>query len=195
MSTATRDIRRKRQILEYAEQIGNIRKACRQVGIPRSLFYVWRKRHAREGDAGLINRRPCARLCPHATPPEVVEQLVHVRRTSHPGPVRIVWYLAQYHGIWVSYANVSRTLRRHRLQRLPNRVGRPAVPTHRDEKHVPGHHVHMDVKCLSWLGPGGRCLRRDQYTAIDDVTRVRTLRVYWFTRNGITKIATYLSEC
>ena len=28
MSTARRDIRRKRQVLDYAERIGNIRKAC-----------------------------------------------------------------------------------------------------------------------------------------------------------------------
>ena len=50
VSTAKRDIRRKRQVLEYAERIGNIRKACRHFGISRSLFYVWRDRYAREGD-------------------------------------------------------------------------------------------------------------------------------------------------
>ena len=90
VSTATRDIRRKRQVLEYAEGIGNIRKACRHFGIPRSLFYVWRDRYAREGDAGLVNQRPCAHTCPHATPQGVVEQILHLRRTYHLGPVRIV---------------------------------------------------------------------------------------------------------
>ena len=41
-----------------------------------------------------------------------------------------------------------------------------------------GHHVQMDVKFLTFLGPGGRRLRRYQYTAIDDATRIRALRVY-----------------
>ena len=36
----------------------------------------------------------------------------------------------------------------------------------------------MDVKFLTFLGPGGRRLRRYQYTAIDDATRIRALRVY-----------------
>ena len=83
VSTAKRDIRRKRQVLEYAERIGNIRKACRHFGIPRSLFYVWRDRYARDGDAGLVNRRPCAHTCPHATPPAIVKQILHLRRTYY----------------------------------------------------------------------------------------------------------------
>ena len=53
MSNAQRDIRRKQQVLEYAKQIRNIRKTCRHVGIPRSLFYVWRGAFQREEEAGL----------------------------------------------------------------------------------------------------------------------------------------------
>ena len=87
VSIAKRDIRRTRQVLEYAERIGNIRKACQHFRIPRSLFYVWRDRYAREGDAGLVIRRPCAHSCPHAMPQVVVEQILHLRRTSHLGPV------------------------------------------------------------------------------------------------------------
>ena len=47
VSKAQRDIRRKRQVLEYAVRIRNIRKTCRHFGIPRSLFYVWRGRSER----------------------------------------------------------------------------------------------------------------------------------------------------
>ena len=101
-----------------------------------------------------------------------------MRRPDHLGPVQIVGYLARYHGIRVSEATASRPLRRHGLQRRPHRVGRRAVHPHRSEKHVPGHHVHMDVTCLTLRGPGGRRLRRSPYTAIDDATRVRALRVY-----------------
>jgi hypothetical protein len=37
-----RGIRRKRRVIEYAEQSGNIRKACRYFGVGRSSFYLWR---------------------------------------------------------------------------------------------------------------------------------------------------------
>ena len=71
-----------------------------------------------------------------------------------------------------------RTLKRHGINRLPNRVGRRAVHTHRYEKQVPGHHVQVDVKFLTLQGKQGQRLRRYQYTAIDDATRVRALKIY-----------------
>ena len=137
VSKAQRDIRRKRQVLEYAVRIRNIRKTCRHFGIPRSLFYVWRAAFERDGEAGLVNRRPVARSHPRTTRPEVVEQVLHVRRTYHLGPQRIVWYLARYQGVSVSDATVYRILRRHGLRRLPNRVGRRAVPGAETSWHIP----------------------------------------------------------
>ena len=136
MSNAQRDIRRKQQVLAYAKQVGNIRKTCRHFGIPRSLFYIWRGAFEREGEAGLINKRPIARSHPKTTRPEVVEQVLHLRRTYHLGPIRIVWYLARYHGVTISDATVYRILRCHWLRRLLNRVGRRAVHTHRYAKHT-----------------------------------------------------------
>jgi transposase InsO family protein len=62
--------------------------------------------------------------------------------------------------------------------RLPNRVGRRAVHTHRYEKRVPGHHVQVDVKFLTLKRKKGASVRRYQYTAIDDATRVRALKIY-----------------
>src|SRR5689334_13352321 len=108
-------------------------------------YYVWKRAYEREGEAGLVNRKPVARFHPKTTPAAIVEQILHLRRTYHLGPIRIVWYLERYHGIRVCDATVYRTLRRHGLNRLPNRVGRRAVHTHRYEKQVPGHHVQVDV--------------------------------------------------
>ena len=67
----------------------------------------------RDGEAGLVNKRPVARSPPRTTRPEVVEQVLHVRRTYHRGPQRIVWYLARYQGVSVSDATIYRMLRRH----------------------------------------------------------------------------------
>ena len=107
-----------------------------------------------------------------------MEKVLHLRRTYHLGPIRIVWYLERYHGITISDASVYRICRRHGLNRLPSRVGRRAVHTHRYEKQVPGHHVQVDVTFLNLKRKRGRKIRRFQYTAIDDATRIRALKVY-----------------
>ena len=52
------------------------------------------------------------------------------------------------------------------------------MPSLRYRKRVPGHHVQVDVKFLHLEDCEGRKARRFQYTAIDDATRIRALRVY-----------------
>jgi hypothetical protein len=36
----------------------------------------------------------------------------------------------------------------------------------------------MDVKFLTFKGKGGEKIRRFQFTAIDDATRIRALKIY-----------------
>ena len=50
--------------------------------------------------------------------------------------------------------------------------------TKRYQKQVPGHHIQVDVKFLTCRGKRGEKVRRFQYTAINDATRVRALKVY-----------------
>jgi len=178
MTPKQREIQRKRRVIEYAEQIGNARKACRYYGVARSTFYLWRARYRELGDEGLMHRRCVAHNHPNKTPAEVVEKILHLRRTYHMGPLRIVWYLERYHDVKTSDATVYRVCRCHGLRRLPHRVGRRAVHTHRYEKQVPGHHVQVDVKFLTLQRKQGAPVRRYQYPAIDDATRVRALKVY-----------------
>lgn len=64
------------------------------------------------------------------------------------------------------------------MNRLPGRVGRRAIHTHRYEKQVPGHHVQVDVTFLTLVAKRGKTVRRFQYTAIDDATRIRALKIY-----------------
>ena len=127
---------------------------------------------------GWSTRSPALVPTQKTTAPAIVDQILHLRRTYHLGPIRIVWYLERYHDIRVCDATAYRTLKRHGMNRLPNRVGRRAVHTHRYEKQVPGHHVQVDVKFLTLQGKHGQRIRRYQYTAIDDATRVRALQVY-----------------
>jgi transposase len=159
MTKAQRDILRKKRVLEHAERIGNIRRTCRYFGVARSAFYLWKQAYETYGEEGLVNKKPCPVNLKLRTAPEIVEKVLYLRRTYHLGPISSVWYLERYHGMKISDAGVYRVLRRNGLNRLPRRVGRRAVHTHRYAKQVPGHHVQVDVTFLTLKGKDGRNIR------------------------------------
>ena len=169
---------RKSVVLGYAEAIGNVQEACRDFGVARSSFYRWKKVYDKEGKAGLIRKKPVARSHPRQIPPEFVEKILHLRTKYHLGPQRIAWYLERYHGFKTSCSSVYRTLKRNGIGSLPRNVGRRAIHTRRYAKQIPGHHIQIDVKFLALKSKDGRKIRRYQYTAIDDATRVRALKIY-----------------
>ena len=106
------------------------------------------------------------------------EKILHIRRTYHLGAQRIGWYMIRYHGIKISTNGVQCVLKRHNLNRLPSaRTKSPGPHYTLYEKKVPGHHVQMDIKFLSFTKNGEKT-KRYQYTATDDATRVRSLRIY-----------------
>ena len=72
----------------------------------------------------------------------------------------------------------QRILVRHGVSRMPRNVGRRAVHTHRYAKEVPGRHVQVDVKIVSFRDADKHPVRRFQYTAINDAARVRALKIY-----------------
>ncbi len=92
--------------------------------------------------------------------------------------MRIVWYLARYHDIKISAEGVSRILKRNSLNRLPRGTRLRKFHTTRYQQQVPGHQIQVDVKFLIFRGKDGKPIKRYQYTAIDDATRVRALKVY-----------------
>ena len=89
MNKAQQDIRRKTRVLEHAARIGNVRKTCRYFGVARSGFYVWKKAYETHGDEGRGNQKPCPYNPRLRTPPDIVEKVLHLRRTYHLGPIRI----------------------------------------------------------------------------------------------------------
>jgi transposase len=118
MTQAQRDIRRKLQILNYAEEIGNVSKACRYFGISRETFYLWKRAYQERGKEGHINSKPCPENPSLRTPPEIEEKILYLRRTYHLGQLRIAWYLERYHSIKISGGGVYGVLRRHGLNRI-----------------------------------------------------------------------------
>jgi transposase InsO family protein len=173
-----REIQRKLRVLQHAERTGQVSKTCRYFGIGRASFYRWKRAYERDGEDGLANAKPIPKSSPNQTPVEVEEKVLHLRRKYHLGPERIMWYMARYHAVRMSDATIYRTLKRHGLNRLPRGTRLRKIHTKRYNKQVPGHHIQMDVKFLTFIGKNGQKVRRFQYTAIDDATRVRALKVY-----------------
>lgn len=108
MTNEERDIHRKLKVLQHAEKIGNARKAGRYFGIGRSSFYRWRDAYQKHGEAGLKTAKSIPKDPANQTPAEIVEKVLYLRRKYHLEPIRIVWYLARYHGINISDAGVYR---------------------------------------------------------------------------------------
>lgn len=172
------DIQRKLRVIRHAERIGDVAKTCRYFGIGRASFYRWRSAYQRQGELGLANQKTAPKNPANQTPADVVEKVLHLRQTYRLGPIRIVWYLARYHAIKISDAGVYRVLRRHGLNRLPRGTRVRKIHTKRYQKQVPGHQIQLDVKFLTFRGKDGKPIKRYQYTAIDDATRIRALRAY-----------------
>ena len=169
-------VRLKLVVLEFASHIG-VTKACREFEVPRSSFYRWKQKYEKAGQSGLYRERPVAYRHPRRTSPGVVEKILEFRTEYQFGALRIRYYLERYHGIKISESTVSRVLKAHGLCRLPKTAPRRALHTKRYAKTVPGHHIQVDVKFLQLKDRAGKTVKRYQYTAIDDATRIRALQI------------------
>ena len=137
MSKDKREIARKLRLLRHAEETGHVAKTCRYFGVGKCSFYRWRAAYRQHGEAGLVNRPPIPKWHANRTPLEIEEKVLHLRSKYYLGPMRIVWYLARYHGIKISRyqdikisdATVSRMLKRHGVKRLPRGTRLRVRPT------------------------------------------------------------------
>jgi transposase len=163
MTKTEREIQRKLRVLTHAAQISDVSKACRYFGVARASFYRWKSVYQRYGEAGLANRKTAPKNPANRTAPEIVDKVLHLRQAYHLGPIRIVWYLARYHGIKISDAGVYRILKRHRINRLPRGTRLRKIHTTRYEQKVPGHQIQVDVKFLTFQGKDGNTIKRYQH--------------------------------
>jgi transposase InsO family protein len=169
------------RLFSLAEELGNVRAACRLMGVHPSTYYRWRGPVLR---SGLEMLRPRERRPPRMPnqASQLTEQRVVAFSLGHPGlgPRRISATLAQerWGGIVVSSNGVWRVLRRHGLSRRISRLSlvagyaappgperlEPAAARHVEVDH-PGELVGFDCFHVGRLsGTAGRVW---QYTAID----------------------------
>ncbi|MCK4431976.1 MAG: transposase, partial [Candidatus Aminicenantes bacterium] len=166
-------------IIRHAEEVThNIAKTCRYFGISRTAFYRWYERYKKYGEEGLKDRSRRPFHSPRGTKPEIVGKIIYLRKTYHFGPWKIRMYLKRYYDIHFCKSGVWRILKRLDMNRLPHNqcYKRHKERWKRYEKHEPGHRIQVDVKFLAKI-PGTR-KHYYQYTAIDDCTRLRVLRIY-----------------
>jgi len=176
---AEHDISRKLKVLNHAKEIGNVSKTCRYFGICRETFYTWKRSYKTKGEQGLIDSRPCPENRRLRTPKPIEEKIIYLRTHYHFGADMISWHLERYHGIKISRNGCYNVLVRNKLNRLPTNIKkRSRTKFKRYEKKVPGHHVQVDVKFLFFKDKNGKRIKRFQYTAIDDCTRIRALKIY-----------------
>lgn len=173
------DIKRKLKVLAHGKENGNISKTCRYFGISRETYYKWKRDYEARGESALINSKPCPQNLKLRIPLAIEEKILYLRKTYHLGQLRISWYLKRYHDITVSAAGVWWVLKRNGVNKLPqNQRKRSMEQFKRYEKQVPGHRIQVDVKFLFFKDIRGKEVRRFQYTAIDDATRARALKIY-----------------
>ena len=123
-------------------------EVARQFRVSRATVAKWVRRFAEEGRAGLEDRSSAPHHHPRCTTPALVRRICALRRRQGFGPHRIGWTLG------VARSTVYAVLRRAGLNRLDrlHRVTRQVV---RYEHPRPGDLLHIDVKKLGRIPPGG----------------------------------------
>lgn len=125
-----------------------VAEAARMANVSRQTAHRWLGRYRRHGWDGLNPRSRRPHTSPRALPDAVVKAILTTRVQSGRGPQWIGWRFA------VPASTVHRVLRRWNLHRLKwlDRVDRTPV---RYEKAAPGELLHIDVKKLQRIPPGG----------------------------------------
>lgn len=177
---------RLRRIQHYEQVTHNVSQTCRFFGVSRRQFYTWLHRYREQGLEGLKNLKSGSRRPHLATPPHIVALILRVRAERQYGPIRICFYLQRFHQVYVSVPTIYKILKRHGVPRVSMKRYRPG-PRRRRDFTVPGQSVQVDVKHLKL---GGR--RFYQFTAVDEATRYRVLRIY--THNSIPNAIAFMDE-
>lgn len=130
--------------------------AAKAMGVSRQCAHRWLARWDAEGDAGLRDRSSRPHRIPNRTSAEVEQRVLAARRTHRWGPDVLGPELG------VAPRTVTRILRRHGVPRLwecdplTGEVIRASKTTAvRYERDRPGELIHVDVKKLGRIPPGG----------------------------------------
>jgi transposase InsO family protein len=122
--------------------------AAEMLGVSRATAYKWLRRYRTEGRAGLEDRSARPLRLPRALPEREVRRILVARRRLRVGPHRLGPLLGH------PRSTVYDVLRRHGVSRLTHADRLTGIPV-RYVRDRPGELVHIDVKRLGRVPPGG----------------------------------------
>lgn len=124
-------------------------------GCSRATAYRLWRRYQQGGWSALRDRPSTPRRQPRRLAPELEEQIVHTRRRTAFGPVRLAGLLPH------PPSTIGKVLRRHGCSRLP-RPASAARCARRYERERPGELLHVDTKKLGRFWEPGKRVLGDQ---------------------------------
>ncbi|MFI5323252.1 MAG: helix-turn-helix domain-containing protein, partial [Thermodesulfobacteriota bacterium] len=98
MDSVEREINHKLRIVNYAQALRNISKACPYFGISRQVYYKWKRSYDEHGEKGLGSRKPGPKRSKFRTPENIEEKVIYLRRKYYFGQLAISSYLSRYYG-------------------------------------------------------------------------------------------------
>lgn len=122
------------------------------------MLGVWYGRWQEFGEAGLLDMSSRPSTSPNQTPLDVEQQIVGLRRDKKWGAQRIASSINRARGLTLSSATVQRVLVSHGISRLRDMdlpTGNTVREIRRYEHAVAGDMVHVDVKKVGKIPPGG----------------------------------------
>lgn len=152
----------------------NVAAFCREMGVSRETFYVWRRRFAEEGLAGLEPRSTAPKTSPNQTPVDVEELIVALRKElieqgHDAGAATIQWHLGRRgQGRVPSTATIWRVLVRRGFV-IPEPRKRPKAAWRRFEAAAPNELWQTDA--TKWVIAIGQV---EILSFLDDCSRVIT---------------------
>jgi len=163
-------VRQRLMVLHFARLQGPT-AAGRRFGVSVRTIRRWRARWLLDALQGLVPRYPRRRG--RRITPRVVELIGQARRELEYGAQRTQLWLRRVHDVRVAVGTIQRVFRDIGLPRLRRTRKRVARQMKLFEKAEPGETVQVDVKFVKIAGRWAF-----QYTALDDCTRLRVLRLY-----------------
>ena len=126
-----------------------VRRAAERFQVSVTTAGRWSARYRELGIAGMVDRSSRPHRSPNATRAPKVRKIRHLRTKRKLGPVQIGGRLG------MPASTVHAVLVREGLNRLTHIDRATGEPVRRYEKSRPGEQVHVDVKKLGLIPPGG----------------------------------------
>lgn len=200
MNSITQDMKFRQSLMKYAEKHG-VGRASRKYNKARSYIYFWKSRWD-----GSVESLATQSRRPHHHPNEhTEEEIALIKRYHRRNPdleLTELWHRLKKVGYTRRVESLYRVMKR--LGILPEKKKDPKpAPKPYEQMTRPGERVQVDVKVVPRHCLADPTMKLYQYTAIDELTRIRFIYGYeehstyssadfakrlfkWYKRHGIT---------